>query len=113
VDKADLEGWAGRDDLNEWLSKITQEMSMSIKRTWLSKTFVEWPDPLDIDKPWRPRRYRAVGVRSDGEVFQVIAFISPLQLERLDYDAVALAQDEACRYLDRYLYADLNGEKAP
>jgi hypothetical protein len=113
VGKADLEGWAGRDDLNEWLSKITQEMSMSIKRTWLSKTFVEWPDPANIGKPWLSRRYRAVGVRSDGAVFHSLAFISSSQLERLDYDAVALAQDEAYRYLDRYLNADLNGEKAP
>ena len=111
MDKADLEGWAGRDDLNEWLSKITQEVS--IKRTWLSKTFVEWPDPANIGKPWLSRRYRAVGVRSDGALFQAVAFISPLQLERLDYDAVALAQAEAFRYLDRYLNADLNGEKAP
>jgi hypothetical protein len=72
------------------------------RHTWLSKTFVEWPEPENVGRPWLPRRYRAGGWRSDGEVFQVFTFISPIEMARFA-DAVALAQADAFKYLDQYL----------
>jgi hypothetical protein len=83
-------------------------------RKWVSKTFVEWPEPTTAGKAWVPRRYRMIGVRGDGELFQAVGHVPALAFGRANWQAIlADLERQMGRDLDRYLNADLDGVKAP
>jgi hypothetical protein len=77
-----------------------EELSTS-KLTWVSLTFVEWPDPVNVAKPWQPYRWRAVGVRSDGEVYQAVAYVNRLDYERCGADLLKRVKAAAYAELDK------------
>ena len=56
---------------------------------WLYRDVLLYPDPTKPGMPYEPFRYRAIGVRSDGQLFQYVALVSQLEMER----SKALGQD--------------------
>jgi hypothetical protein len=89
-----------------WPSKAVErpvEERSTPKLTWVSRTFIEWPDPVNVNKFWHPHRWRAVGVRSDGAVYQAVTYIDRVEHERHGADVVKLSEAFAYAYMDRYL----------
>jgi hypothetical protein len=85
------------------------------KLMWLSCTFAPWPDPENLEeRTGTRRRYRMVGVRSDGAVFSDTAFVSLLELNCMserDRRELLIKVERLLRaYLDRqYLNAPADG----
>jgi hypothetical protein len=72
------------------------------KHTWKYREVMEYPDPIRPRQERQPLRLRAVGVRSDGQLYQVIGSISSLALA-YQPDTRRRVEDNMLQKLDSYL----------
>jgi len=73
-----------------------------VSNTWKYRDVMEYPDPVRPRQEWQPLRLRAVGVRSDGQLYQVVGSISSLALA-YQPDTRRRVEDSMLQKLDSYL----------
>lgn len=73
----------------------------SASHTWKYRDVMEYPDAARPRQRWDPLRLRAIGVRSDGEVFQITCYIS--QMGPRPANVVGGAEEEMLKLLDKFL----------
>lgn len=85
-------------------SEMLVNIAVCAERHWIYKTFLEYPDPIHPRRDWEPHRYRAIGIRDDGQIYQLICMIPPLEIERMGKpDVIKRSERYALLELNRYL----------
>ena len=74
----------------------------SASHTWKYRDVMEYPDAARPRQQWDPLRLRAIGVRDDGQLYQVVGSISSLALA-YQPDTRRRVEDNMLQKLDSYL----------
>ena len=73
-----------------------------VRHTWKYREVMEHPDPVRPRQEWQPLRLRAIGIRDDGQLYQVVGSISSLALA-YQPDTRRRVEDNMLQKLDSYL----------